>query len=331
MSFPSPHLERERDLPTQYTEPLPDWVREELGAHRDKLPELRQAICNAIAKTKGVLAKGEKNKEQGYFYMSYGSILESVRDAMASEGITIEHVSCDIEAEFHFPSARGTQTVWKWRAVCLVTHSSGAAVARIIRTMTPPSNKAAGHARTGVDRLLTTTLMRIAGGKDDQPSEDDGADRRALGGDQRNRERTRNNHPGNPPPAGKPGTQAQDGPQNGATPGSSSGPPKAQHKDWSPAELEQAKQFADMVVLSIAQTSVAARMVTWARVANGMQLPKVERERVTDAWRKRVDELSLHSEELKKDVQRLGALPWVRVSMDVETGDMHDKLDGTLL
>lgn len=317
MSFPSPRLEPERELPTQYTEPLPDWVRDELYAHRDKLPDLRQALCNAIAKSKGVLKKGEKNKEQGYTYLGYDDILEAVRDVMATEGITIEHVTCDIEAEISFPSTKGVQTIWKWRAICLVTHVSGAAVARIVRTITPPSNKAAGHARTGVDRILITTLMRIAGGKDDQAAIED-YERRSVGADQRNRERTRNNPPGRPPGAAAPGTTPSNG--NGT-----------KHKDFSPEDLETARQWADMVVGALGGTTTAGRMVSWARIVNGTHLPKVERERLTTAWRARCNTLTFNVDELKQDIARLGPLPWARVSVDPDVGDMVDKLDGTLL
>jgi hypothetical protein len=322
MSFASPRLEPEPHQPTQYTEPLPDWVREELAAHRDKLPELRQAICSAIAKSKGVLAKGDRNKEQGYFYTGYDAILEAVRDVMAGEGITIEHVTCDIEAEIQFSTRNaGAQTIWKWRAVCLVTHVSGASVVRIVRAITPPSNKAAGIARTAIDRILLTSLMRIAGGKDDQAAIDD-YDRRSLGGDQRNRERTKNNAPGKPPAAAQPGSGAQNG-----APASSA--PKA--KDWTPAELEQAKAFAEQVLEALKATISPGRMVTWARVVNGTTLPKLERERLTEAWRKRAEGLGVIVEDLRKDTLRLGPLPWARVVLDAETGDMHDKLDGTLL
>jgi len=307
--------------PVQHTEPLPDWLRDELAAGRDKLPELREAICRAILKSKGVLAKSERNQEQGYSYTGMASILESVREAMASEGLSVEQVSADLEEEIHYSSGRGAQTIWKWRVVCLVTHTSGAAVVRVIRPITMPGNKASGIARTSADRLLLTSLMRIAGGGRDED----------MQGEQHNDPDARSWRGGGRDAAPRNAQRPSQGPAQVSPPAQQPQQQQPKHRDFTEAELAEAHARAEQLVSDIKTTTTSARLVTWSRIASAHKLPEPERKLVGAAWITRCEELGLKPDDLRRDVKELGPLPFGEVIVDAATGDMHDRRDGTLL
>lgn len=332
--------------PTQHTEPLPDWVREELGMFREKLPELRAGICAAIATSKGVLPKGEKNQDQGYKYTGYDSILDAVREPMAKAGITIEQVSCDAEEELHYSSRSGAVTLWKWRAIYLVTHTSGASVCRIVRTLTSPGNKSAAIASAGCDRLLITRLMRMASGKDeaDQAPNDAAGDNRAWnarGPDGPRRPEGQRpgrplqppnmvNSPANPPPSQRSQVNGPQSELGGGTEARAS----AQHRDFTEAQVLAAEAFVTNVLIKGVEAATSRlRLLSWGRIIRHevKALPQAENARAWVALKARCPALEIDTADLLTEVSRALPLKWEWIFYNEETGEMHDKRDGTLL
>ena len=306
-----------------WSEPLPDWIREELEAGRAERPALRKALIEAQAKCKGLLEQKLKNTEQDYKYTAYFEVLADARNAMIESGITVDQLSSDIEEEITIFTRNGKSAVWKWRVICLVSHVSGGTLLRILRPMTTTGNKASFHARTAADRMLLQTLMRIAGMRDDptrEPEEDRARERRGYGREETPRGARR--------PPGTNGASVNGAAGQGA-PKSSAGPSEPD-KTFTPEELAAAKEKTDTVIAEIARATSRTRLVTWGRVLRTLTLPPDESERARKAWRDRCAALELAPRELVGDVNRLGSLPEARIGRD-DAGDMYDKADGTLL
>ncbi len=309
----------------QYTEPLPAWLEREVEAGMEHLPKLRAALCRAQLKSKGLLKQHLKNKEQNYTYTGFAEVLESVREAMASEGLSVDQVTCDIEEELHAPTQyNSVRTLWKWRCVCLVTHQEGAALVRIIRTLTSVGDKAAGAARTQVDRTLLMTTMRIAGAKDEPAQPEEGTRSWREGPRQATtRERLR----------------PQQGTQHQARPRGSNGQPAAPEgqaaglkaPELSPTQMEAARAAVDELIQAVQQVGAQLRLVSWARVVLAMHWPPVEHERAVHAIKLRARAIGADVKGLLESAKRQGPLPQERIVVDPESGDWSDRDGGELL
>lgn len=296
----------------QYLEPLPPWVEREIAAGQEHLPKLRAALCRAQLKSQGLLKQHLRNKEQDYTYTGFAEVLEAVRDAMASEGLSVDQATCDIEEEFQIPGRYEARTVWKWRCVCLITHQEGAAVARIIRTITNVGDKAAGAARTQIDRTLLMTTMRIAGAKEEgQP--DQGA-------------RSYRQGPREQQPRERQAPQQQERPQQG-TPR----PQRPPGPELSPTQMEAARAAVDDAIKTIQEVTTALRLTSWARVVLAMQWPSVEHERAVHAIKVRARALGFDVKGLLESALRQGPLPQENIRIDPESGDWSAIDSGELL
>ncbi len=313
--------------PTQYSEPLPPWLHDELRAGVDKLPELRSAIVRAQQKCTGLLQQTLKNKEQGYTYTGHHEVIAHVRDAMIGEGLSVEQVTCDLEEVISYQASKGRTEVWKWRVVCLITHTSGAAMVRIVRALTQPNNKASFVASTAADRTLLMRLMRLGGTKEENPEVEGEHGHRTNGppgrfqpggGGGGNRDRRPNHSESRAPntnaqPQGQgqghaqsnhaqgnqgqgnqgqghaQGNQGQGHAQGQGRPqGATAGGPPMGEYDM-PMLTEWAGKCADR----LGRLEHEDALIAWARVVTGRPTPKGFKEDLWRSWERRVVEVGL--------------------------------------
>lgn len=302
----------------QYSEPLPPWLELEVAAGREHVPKLRAALCRAQLKCKGVLGQTHRNKEQNYTYTGFAEVLDAVREAMASEGISVDQVTCDIEEELHYQTSYGARTVWKWRCICLVTHVDGGCLVRILRPITSVGDKASFIARTAADRTLLMTIMRIAGAKEEAPAQED-RDTRSTRVGQRDAPRREHHRPQGPPAA------AQQGPtQHRETSGT---PPPALTEQ----QLASNAAFVLEILDVIEQATTKVRLVTVGRMLQHRALPAPEADRAFREWKSRCAVLGLVVKELQQEARKLGPLPEARVLIEPGTGVWTDKESGEFL
>lgn len=256
-------------------EPLPRWLEHELAIGRDKLPELRKAIIAAQLKCSGILHQDKINKEQGYKYSGHDDVVEHVRGAMASEGLSVEQVTCDLEAEVEIATKHGRSVAWKWRVICLVTHTSGASAVRIVRPLTVPNNKASFVASTSAERTLLMRLMRLAGTKDADPEgvEDPQQQQRGQGRAQQ-----------------RGGAQEREG---------------SRHVQQPPELSEADKAWLARRAGELPHCKGQGLMVLWVRVMRSRGLPKAAVATTWQAWEGRARELGLEPKELAEAARKL--------------------------
>jgi hypothetical protein len=317
----------------QYLEPLPPWLEREISQGIEHLPALRAALCRAQLKSKGVLNQTLRNDDQGYTYTSLAEVLGATREAMASEGLSLDQVTSDIEEEIQHTTKYGTRSLWKWRSVCLITHQDGASIVRIVRTITAVGEKAAGAARSGTDRTMIMTTMRVAGAKEEAPSREDAENNRSYrtgprdaptrerqapsGNTQntRNGSNTQNGRNGSNTQNGRNGSNTQNG-GNGASSGQTTPPPTE-------AELKAAKGYVDELVTTLSTTTETARLTTWARLVLGRKLPFAEHERAVGAIKARAQALQMDPRPILIDAKKLGALTTEQVKIH-DSGEWTD-------
>lgn len=292
----------------QYLEPLPPWLEREIGQGIEHLPALRAALCRAQLKSKGVLNQTLRNEDQGYTYTSLAEVLGATREAMASEGLSLDQVTSDIEEEIQHTTKYGTRSLWKWRSVCLITHQDGASIVRIIRTITAVGEKAPGAARSGTDRTMLMTTMRVAGAKEEVPSRDDAENNRSYRTGPRDAP-TRERQPPSGNTQNTRNTQNGSNGQNGARSGQTTPPP-------SEAELVAARAYVDELIATLSKTTETTRLTTWARLVLGRKLPFSEHERAVSGIKARAQALQMDSRAILIDAKRLGPLTTDQVKVE---------------
>lgn len=308
--------------PVQWLEPMPDWVREELNDGREGRPALRKALCAAQLEVKGLIHKVNANAEQNYKYIGHEDVIERVRDAMAKHGISVDQASLTIERSVDVGTSGGAKPRWYWRGLCLVSHTEGGVVLRVVRAMTMCNDKAAFVARTAIDRTLRMTLMGVAGSRED-PENDapDGPGAREQP-QQQAQQRPAQQEQRQPPREqhrdqlrGQQGGQAQAAAQRQQPTGSARQTPEDKRKagpDVPTAEQEaKIKQLVDQAVAGLAPCTTESLLVDWARIwiEETEGLPQKAKAYGWGEFGKRAAELKIGPDTVVKQAKQLGPMP----------------------
>lgn len=328
-----------RQLDLERYESFPPWVREEIaqGSAPDLRLKLRVALLKAITESKGVLDQASKNADQEYTYLGHAQALQDVRTAMASNGLTIEHVFLEREADTWIPTSRGDALRHAWRGICLITHVEGGILPRVVRAFTMPNDKSAFVASTSIDRVLMLRLMRMGGHKTDEPEQnkDGGPEifRNQQGGgggrggdpnawrnqvDQPQGQRAQQPQ-GAPAQAQRPATSAQPAQAQGAATGGKARPrrddrPATNSKGSAPAlsaqQIAAADQMLTELLTDLGNCKSSEQLVTWARIFSHdvKGLPPGHTAKGWGAWGKQCEELKYSPQELANAARTAGPL-----------------------
>ena len=327
-----------RQLDLERYESFPPWVREEIAQGNDPKMRLalRIALVKAISECQGVLDQTSKNADQEYTYLGHAQALQAVRKAMFDNGLTIEQVLLEREADIWIPTSRGEALRHSWRGICLITHVGGGILPRIVRGFTMPNDKSAFVASTVIDRVILLRLMRMGGHKTDEPEQNkdggpeilrgqgggnQGGQRGGKGGEDPNAWRNQVD-PARAQPQGAPA--ATQGQRSAAAPNTQAQPPAGNNRArprrderpkgsapaLSPQQVAAADQMLDELLTDLGNCKTSEQLVTWARVFSHdiKGLPPGHTAKGWGAWGRTCEELKYSPQDLAAQARTLGPL-----------------------
>lgn len=135
--------------------------------------ELAKALIAARQACQATVYKAGANEAQRYKFVGHEHVLGGgARTALLANGLVLEQVKVEYIGQERYQTRNGENTVWRWRGVHKLLHTSGEERTYEYEATTVPNDKAAFVASTALDRTAHMRVLELAGSAEENPEHD---------------------------------------------------------------------------------------------------------------------------------------------------------------